>query len=1341
MKKTISLLTAIIMVFSLITIPVTAGTSAFVAETAETLDEALNIEGGMLHFEPVGSYTFVIDEECAKTNNQGVANSVASVRVQGIDTAEVSVLHFNYKVSSEANWDKFKVIIDGNSVFDDSGDKSDSWLKGSVIIPQGAGEIMFAYSKDGSSDRYSDTVWLDDVYAAPYIDVAGVEFALDAVTIDINATQQLVWSILPENAANINVSFASADTGVATVNRMGVVTGVSQGDTVITVTTEDGGFTDTIDVHVNAPVSVESVIVTPSEITIPVIDSYYFELKAEVFPENASFQTITWTSSDRSILEVSSAGMLKGVAPGTAEAIATTPEGIQGRCTVTVLSQDDYPGVLSLNFHNITTLPFSESEIALGNGDGELILFKKTPTATPAIAYAVGYSFIATPGQEVCFRSDWRSDEHLSDDRFDTYMTLVDSEGNILAYNDDDSDNRPYSKITYTFSDNETYYIVIVPYYFNKAGVIRFFAQETETEVTPQPTQTPVTPSPTPITQASTFTYNDLNVQAGETFTVTIALNNYHNDCNLLDMDITYDPSLFTYVSHTGGTLYQQAYSANIHLEETGVISTSFYGGDDEWSGEELPIYVSGPCTIATITFMVNSNAAGGVTALGFNINWFEDGDEEPLNYIAEPGVITIENDTTPIPVQDITWDFEEDPFENGWIAVDSNDDSYSWEWKFGVSALPAHSGSGMVASFSCINGFVGDISPDNWLISPAFIAGNTLSFYMSGQDSTYYMDPVGIYVTTDGGQTWSGEIEYFICESYYVQRTVDLSEYAGQAIQVAFRHYNVFGQYAVSIDDVVASGAGEAPETPTPVPPTPTPTPVPADALDNALNVEGGTLHFEPEGNYTFVVEEDCAVNNNQSVNSSDAIIIVQNHDFSSGAVLRFKYKVSSEYNYDKLQVKADSSIVFQSSGDNASEWLEGSVVIPVGTQIVRFVYHKDISGNEGEDSAWLDDIAIGEIVPVSGVEFTEEFVSIPLGRTYQLEWNILPEDADLVGVIFEVDNSEIATVSPAGLVTGRASGDAVVTITTVDGGFTDTINIHVEDYVEVEQVIINHSTLTIPVTGGATEKLTATVLPENATNITLTWESSDSSVCTVAGGTLRGIAPGTAIITATSVNGVYGSCEVTVVPANEFAGIFDIEYTSIDSMPYFNGEVGVGIGYGTPIFYQRNPQSASVYSYGTGFSYTARAGEVVRFRTNWYNGTEDADNRIDTYVTLYNEAGEILTFSDDDTNNRPFSIIEYTFQAAGTYYFVIAPYNFQNTNGTGLVQVIAERLSEGVTPGDVDGDGIITVEDALLVSRQAMGLVALDGNQLLAADFNNDSYINFDDVLLIMRRALSLA
>ncbi|MDE7452748.1 MAG: leucine-rich repeat protein, partial [Paramuribaculum sp.] len=79
-------------------------------------------------------------------------------------------------------------------------------------------------------------------------------------------------------------------------------------------------------------------------------------------------------------------------------------------------------------------------------------------------------------------------------------------------------------------------------------------------------------------------------------------------------------------------------------------------------------------------------------------------------------------------------------------------------------------------------------------------------------------------------------------------------------------------------------------------------------------------------------------------------------------------------------------------------------------------------------------------------------------------------------------------------------------------------------------EEAVITPDTLTVEV--GDTYALTYTILPEDAKNKTVTWSSSDETVATVdENGLVTALLPGTATITATTINEVTAVCEVTVV------------------------------------------------------------------------------------------------------------------------------------------------------------------------------------------------------------------
>jgi hypothetical protein len=83
--------------------------------------------------------------------------------------------------------------------------------------------------------------------------------------------------------------------------------------------------------------------------------------------------------------------------------------------------------------------------------------------------------------------------------------------------------------------------------------------------------------------------------------------------------------------------------------------------------------------------------------------------------------------------------------------------------------------------------------------------------------------------------------------------------------------------------------------------------------------------------------------------------------------------------------------------------------------------------------------------VVPVTDVTVTPETATINAGATLQLNAIVLPADATNQDVIWTSDNPAIATVDANGLVTGVTAGTATITVTTIDGGFTDTSTITV--------------------------------------------------------------------------------------------------------------------------------------------------------------------------------------------------------------------------------------------------------------------------------------------------------
>lgn len=92
----------------------------------------------------------------------------------------------------------------------------------------------------------------DTVQGSGTYSVIGVGVSPSSDTIEVGETLELNATVYPANASNKNVTWSSSDDSVATVTANGVVTGVAEGTATITVTTADGGKTDTCAITVEA---------------------------------------------------------------------------------------------------------------------------------------------------------------------------------------------------------------------------------------------------------------------------------------------------------------------------------------------------------------------------------------------------------------------------------------------------------------------------------------------------------------------------------------------------------------------------------------------------------------------------------------------------------------------------------------------------------------------------------------------------------------------------------------------------------------------------------------------------------------------------------------------------------------------------------------------------------------------------------------------------------------------------------------------------------------------------------------------------------------------------------
>ena len=152
----------------------------------------------------------------------------------------------------------------------------------------------------------------------------------------------------------------------------------------------------------------------------------------------------------------------------------------------------------------------------------------------------------------------------------------------------------------------------------------------------------------------------------------------------------------------------------------------------------------------------------------------------------------------------------------------------------------------------------------------------------------------------------------------------------------------------------------------------------------------------------------------------------------------------------------------------------------------------------------------------------------TMTIGDFLQLTATIYPKDAEYKDVIWSSNNEDVAVVDQKGLVQAKAYGKVKITATSKDGGLEAVCNVTVEP-VAVTEVSLNAKAVTLKV--GETYQLKETILPENATDKTVTWTSSNTKAATVSGGAVTAVGTGSAVIIVKTNSGAKtASCTVTV-------------------------------------------------------------------------------------------------------------------------------------------------------------------------------------------------------------------
>jgi len=166
----------------------------------------------------------------------------------------------------------------------------------------------------------------------------------------------------------------------------------------------------------------------------------------------------------------------------------------------------------------------------------------------------------------------------------------------------------------------------------------------------------------------------------------------------------------------------------------------------------------------------------------------------------------------------------------------------------------------------------------------------------------------------------------------------------------------------------------------------------------------------------------------------------------------------------------------------------------------------------------------------PVEIIKMNESKVELDKDETKQLSISFTPADADDKSVVWSIEDPAIATVNEEGLVTALSPGKTIVTVKSVPTGIQASCEIVVLQHVTGVSMSVPSLEMTKI---GETIQLTANVTPEDATDKSVKWSSTNTNVCSVTeSGNVIALGYGTAIVIATTTDGSFpATCVVNVI------------------------------------------------------------------------------------------------------------------------------------------------------------------------------------------------------------------
>ena len=387
------------------------------------------------------------------------------------------------------------------------------------------------------------------------------------------------------------------------------------------------------------------------------------------------------------------------------------------------------------------------------------------------------------------------------------------------------------------------------------------------------------------------------------------------------------------------------------------------------------------------------------------------------------------------------------------------------------------------------------------------------------------------------------------------------------------------------------------------------------------------------------------------------------------------------------------DSSIVEISDDGHVTAISEGSTKIHVYYRENNKVYSAECLITVTQNATKLESISLGQ-----------DEITLKNGGSLLLQVIVTPTDAKADNLVFESESPEIATVDDKGYIKAISVGTTAVTVKTSDEDVSASVLIHVT---ENGETTINPTGITLVglsngLSVGSSSQVIANIYPTNATNKTIKWTSSDSSIATVdENGKVYGVKGGKCTIIATTSNNISSELEITVSDTN----------VSVESVT-ISGDTAITMNVGGTkrLYYTISPATAT----NKQVKFTSNNSNVVLVDSNGIIAAVGVGNAVVTITTLDGNKTAILNITVNSKN------------ASQTTYTITEDNNYSSNSSSSTSSSSTTYSNDYASNGGSTVESTVSVLPDLSDSCTAYGMTTIEHNEKGIAVVSSISFDN---------------